>query len=84
MSASPWFVYLLECADGTLYTGVTNDVEARLQKHNEGKGAKYTRGRTPLVLLATLGPMSRSESLKTERAIKRKKRANKLKTFSLV
>ncbi|MGH9863309.1 MAG: GIY-YIG nuclease family protein [Candidatus Acidiferrales bacterium] len=46
-----WFVYLLECADGTYYTGVAPDVEERLQKHNAARGAKYTRGRRPVRLV---------------------------------
>jgi putative endonuclease len=45
-----WHVYIVECADGTLYTGITNNVEKRVQKHNTGKGAKYTRGRLPVTL----------------------------------
>ncbi len=44
-----WFVYILECSDGTLYTGYTNDVDARVKKHNAGKGAKYTKSRLPVV-----------------------------------
>ena len=44
------YVYILRCADGTLYTGWTNDLAARLQKHNSGKGAKYTRARLPVTL----------------------------------
>ncbi len=46
-----WFVYLLECADGTYYTGVAPDLEERLRKHNAGRGAKYTRGRRPVWLV---------------------------------
>ena len=46
-----WWVYILECRDGTLYTGCTDDIPRRLAMHNAGKGAKYTRGRGPLTLL---------------------------------
>ncbi len=46
-----WHVYLLECADGTYYAGVAPDLDARLKKHNAGRGAKYTRGRTPVRLV---------------------------------
>ena len=46
----PWYVYILRCGDGTLYTGVTDDVPRRLAAHRSGKGAKYTRGRGPLEL----------------------------------
>ena len=47
---SPWFVYILECRDGSLYTGITNDIERRLQQHNDGTGARYTRSRRPVRL----------------------------------
>ncbi len=73
----PWFVYLLECADGSLYTGIARDVEKRLALHNQGKGAKYTRGRRPLVLLACSQPMSRTEALRLELRVKRQPREAK-------
>jgi len=47
---APWFVYILECRDGSLYTGITNDIERRLQQHNDGTGARYTRSRRPVRL----------------------------------
>ena len=47
-----WFVYLLRCADGSLYCGIARDVDKRLAQHEAGKGARYTRGRGPLTLLA--------------------------------
>jgi len=47
----PWFVYLVRCRDGSIYTGITDDVDARLKKHNQGKGAKYTAQRRPVALL---------------------------------
>lgn len=46
----PWFVYILECKDGTLYTGIAKDLEKRFHAHNQGKGAKYTRTRLPVIL----------------------------------
>ena len=46
----PWFVYLVRCRDGSIYTGITDDVDARLKKHNQGKGAKYTAQRRPVAL----------------------------------
>ena len=49
----PWFVYLVRCRDGTIYTGITNDVDTRLKKHNQGRGAKYTAQRRPVALLYT-------------------------------
>lgn len=48
-----WYLYVLRCSDGTFYTGISNNVQARVAKHNAGKGAKYTRGRTPVELLAS-------------------------------
>ena len=48
-----WYVYILRCGDGTLYTGMTDDVQRRLDAHRAGKGAKYTRGRGPLELAYT-------------------------------
>ena len=51
MSEKTWFAYILRCGDGSLYTGITTDVDARLEAHRSGKGAKYTRGRGPLELV---------------------------------
>lgn len=45
-----WFVYIVECADGTFYTGITNDLERRVEQHNAGRGARYTRSRRPVIL----------------------------------
>lgn len=77
-----WVVYIVECADGTLYTGVATDVAARIAVHNAGKGAKYTRGRLPVRLryLEVVG--DRGAALKREHAIKRLSRAAKLKMVS--
>ena len=66
-----WFVYLLKCADNTLYCGVTTDVDARLAKHNAGKGARYTRSRLPVKLVALSGKMPKSDAFKLEYMIKR-------------
>ena len=73
-----WLVYILECSDSTYYCGITNDLEKRLSKHNNGKGAKYTRGRVPVRVVACSGLMSKSEALKLERLVKRQKKANKI------
>jgi putative endonuclease len=74
-----WVAYLLECADGTLYAGATNDLEKRLKAHNEGKaGAKYTKARRPVRLRYSESAASRSEALKREHALKRLTRAQKL------
>lgn len=78
MSGPTWHLYLLRCGDGTLYCGIALDVEARLKQHQEGKGAKYTRGRGPLELVHSEACGSRSEALIRERAVKRLSRADKL------
>ncbi len=74
-----WYVYLLECNDGTLYCGITNNLNKRLETHNKGKGAKYTRGRRPVVLLASFSVESKSIALKEEYRIKQLTREEKLK-----
>lgn len=73
-----WVVYILKCADDTLYTGITNDLEARMAKHESGKGAKYTRSRSPFEILHKEMYPSRSEALKREAAIKSLSRSQKL------
>lgn len=73
-----WMLYILECGDGTLYTGITDDVPRRLAAHRSGKGAKYTRGRSPLILRYQEECGSYSEALKREYAVKRLSRAAKL------
>lgn len=73
------FVYLLRCADGSLYTGVTTDLARRVQEHNSGvRGARYTRSRRPVKLVHSEACDSRSAALKREAAIKRLPRAAKL------
>jgi putative endonuclease len=71
-------IYILLCSDNTLYTGITNDIEARMKKHSEGKGAKYVRARLPFKLVYTEKVESKSEALKREFAIKRLSRTEKL------
>ena len=73
-----WFCYLLECADGTLYCGITNDLERRLAEHNAGTGAKYTRSRTPVRLYYQEPCLDRPAALRREAAIKRMDREGKL------
>ena len=73
-----WYVYMLRCGDGTLYTGITDDVERRLQTHRAGKGAKYTRGRGPLELVYTQEQPDKSAALRREREIKALDRQKKL------
>ena len=74
-----WYVYMLQCGDGTLYTGITDDVEKRLSAHRTGKGAKYTRGRGPLELVHTEEMPDKSAALRREIAIKKMSRQEKLK-----
>ncbi len=75
---SKWYVYILRCADQTLYTGITNRLQQRLRAHNAGKGAKYTKGRRPVHLLYWETCTDKSAALKREAAIKKMKRAEKL------
>jgi putative endonuclease len=74
---SNWIVYIVECADATLYAGVTTDVEARLATHNEGLGAKYTRTRRPVSLVYLERAVDRGAALKREHEIKRMSAAEK-------
>lgn len=74
-----WLVYILECGDGTLYTGVTDDLPHRLEMHRAGKGAKYTRGRSPLTLVYQEDVPSYSDALKREYRIKQLSRPEKLR-----
>ena len=72
-----WYLYILKCKDGTLYTGITDDVEKRFAVHSAGKGAKYTRGRGPFVLCYTEQCTSHSMALQREVQVKRLTRAEK-------
>lgn len=76
-----YYVYILECRDGTLYVGSTNDIKKRLETHNAGKGAKYTRGRTPVVLRYSESFATKGEALKKEAELKRLSRIKKLGLF---
>ena len=71
------YTYILECSDGTYYTGWTNHLEKRIHDHNENKGAKYTRGRTPVKLVYYEIFETKSEALKWEAAIKKLSREEK-------
>ncbi len=66
-----WYVYMLRCADDTLYTGVATDLDARVSTHNAGKGAKYTRGRRPVVLVYQEAAIDRAAAQRREAEIKR-------------
>jgi len=72
-----WWIYLLECEDGSIYTGITTDVAARFAKHVSGKGAKYTRARSPVKILKTVRCQDHSAALKAEYAIKKMTAAQK-------
>jgi putative endonuclease len=74
----PWFVYLVRCGDGSLYTGIATDVESRVSVHNDGRGARYTRSRRPVTLVYVERRRSRSSALKRELAIKALARVEKL------
>lgn len=71
------YVYVLECADGTFYTGYTTDVDRRVDEHEDGEAAKYTRGRTPVELVHVERFDSRSTALSREHEIKRLSRTDK-------
>lgn len=78
-----YYVYILECVDGTLYTGYTRDVENRVRQHNRGKGAKYTRGRVPCKLVYVEEYKTKSGAMSREWCIKHKiNRDGKLKLIS--
>lgn len=77
-----WVVYILECKDDSLYTGITDDLDRRLAAHRAGKGAKYTRGRAPLILRYVEECEDHSSALRREYAIKQLCRAEKLELCS--
>ena len=71
------YIYILRCADGTLYTGYTTDLDAREEAHNAGRGAKYTRGRRPVTLVYSERFRSQAKAFKREYALKQLSRADK-------
>jgi putative endonuclease len=73
-----WCVYLLRCGDGSLYAGITNDLDKRLAAHRSGRGARYTRGRGPLTVVHCEPMRDKPAALRRERQIKRLKRSQKL------
>ncbi len=76
-----WYVYIIECKDNSLYTGITNNLSKRLEVHNSGKGAKYTKTRLPVKLVYKEIYRTKEESLKRESEIKKLKRSEKLTLF---
>lgn len=77
MANKSWFLYLIECQDGSIYTGITVDVEARYKAHQTGKGAKYTRTHPPKQLLIVIPFDNRSEASKAEYAVKQRSASEK-------
>jgi len=71
MNKKEWAVYLVRCADESLYCGITNEIEKRLVAHNSGKGSKYTKSRIPVEMAGVSSKMTKSEALKLERQIKK-------------
>ncbi|MDD5241663.1 MAG: GIY-YIG nuclease family protein [Sulfuricella sp.] len=76
---SGWYCYILECVDGTLYTGITNDLEKRLAAHNSGTASKYTRSRLPVRMVFSETQADRASASRREIEIKRLPRAEKLR-----
>jgi putative endonuclease len=77
-----WCVYIVECNDGTFYTGISNDIDERIRQHNSGTGSKYTRGRRPVKLLAKWDCDDKAHASRMEHRIKRLKRKDKLRSIT--
>ena len=77
-----YLVYILRCGDGSLYTGITNDLSRRLAAHSSGRGAKYTRSRLPVALVWQEAQPDKSAALRRERQIKALSRAEKLRLIA--
>ena len=78
-----WCVYIVECSDGTFYTGITTNINKRLLTHNKGKGSRYTRTRLPVELRALFEALDRSSASKEEYRIKQLSRIEKIKLFNV-
>ena len=78
-----WCVYIVECSDGTFYTGITTNINKRLLTHNKGKGSRYTRTRLPVELRALFEAVDRSSASKEEYRIKQLSRIEKIKLFNV-
>lgn len=81
-STREWQVYILKCGDGSLYTGITRDLLERILTHNQGTGAKYTRGRLPVRLVYAEAVEDRPTALRRELAIKKLSRERKLRLIN--
>jgi len=85
MDKDIWYVYMVRCNDGTLYTGITNDLEKRIEAHNSGKdGARYTRSRRPVKLVYSEEVDSKSTAAKLEYKIKKMTRAKKMEMIERI
>ena len=82
LNEAVWCVYIVECNDGTLYTGISNNIDERIWEHNSGTGSKYTRGRRPVKLLAKRDCNDKSQASKIEYRIKRLRRKDKLRSIT--
>ncbi len=80
----PWFVYIVECRDGSFYTGITNDLERRQQEHNEGTASRYTRSRRPVTMRYYEPCDSRSHALIRECSVKLLSRKEKLELVNRI
>ena len=81
LNTMDWKVYLVKCADNSLYCGITNDLNSRIEKHNAGKGAKYTQSRMPVELVAASRGLSKGEALSLEHYIKQQPAGKKVETL---
>ena len=79
MDDEAWWLYVLECSGGVLYTGIAKDVEARFEAHVKGKGAKFTRWKPPKRIVAKVSFATKGEALRAEHALKQVTRAEKLR-----
>ncbi len=82
MASGSWCLYIVECADASLYTGISTDVVGRVVKHNSGRGAKYTRSRTPVRLVYVRECGTQSIALKEEARVKKLSRSDKIAMIS--
>ena len=77
-----WLVYIIECSDGSLYTGITNDLDRRITAHNDGRGAKYTKSRRPVRLRYSEPAADRKNASQREYAIKSLRKAEKMRLIT--
>ncbi|MCD7856501.1 MAG: GIY-YIG nuclease family protein [Clostridiales bacterium] len=82
MEPHSWWAYMVQCADGTLYTGIAADVDRRAEVHNRGRGAKYTRSRLPVQVVYREEQPTKGDALRREMAIKRLSRREKLELIA--